>query len=650
MSNNNNAFLDWILTQGSEFDLAAGQQQQQQQSCSPNANIPLTNPELLPYLLGSNEPIAPSTATTTGCNNVNNNNNAAPVMVSTAATNYPLLPSTVPVGTAPAPTKTTSSSSTSSSSVGTHTAAAAPPLSFSSMGNNPVAPVEEFKPETASTITFGGGSGDMCSQNNLDYHNSHKHSSQLQHHRSEDDDDDYLSESQLKMMTSKERRQLRNKISARKFRNRRKEYISMLEGEVQKQKAENNQLRLEVTWIRSTADKLQKENDALRLKLVLCREGISPRRSRDGSHGSNNHDDDDNNNDNKKIVPAAHTVPSSNRTASLSPPSLGNSSFNDISGCNGSDNSSTSSSTNNHLTPPQVSLTSSVVDQWELVFSDHPQQQQQQQQQQHLLQQQQQQQLQQYYPYPVQHLQQQQQQHQFPQHHPHYMRQQQQQQQHLQQQPQPHQHYHNTYLAHAVMPDWDLRAILEKERDEATAATDMPANQLFRKYPLLAPALMSIVLGHTMTMTTKDLCSNAKLLAPPSPSSTGAPLDDDSSDLIPRFLANDLIFGPKISSLNSNKKGILTGEEFRLMWEAQQFRMDYSLDDWNPDVEEEEEGQRPRKANELPENCPLNWIQRQFCRFVYDYVIERYPHLETPAQHYLPLCDKLKRQQMISMA
>lgn len=36
------------------------------------------------------------------------------------------------------------------------------------------------------------------------------------------DDEDYLSETQLKMMTSKERRQLRNKISARKFRNRRK--------------------------------------------------------------------------------------------------------------------------------------------------------------------------------------------------------------------------------------------------------------------------------------------------------------------------------------------------------------------------------------------------------------------------------------------
>lgn len=43
--------------------------------------------------------------------------------------------------------------------------------------------------------------------------------------RRSEDDDEYLSESQLKMMTSKERRQLRNKISARKFRNRRKGFL-----------------------------------------------------------------------------------------------------------------------------------------------------------------------------------------------------------------------------------------------------------------------------------------------------------------------------------------------------------------------------------------------------------------------------------------
>lgn len=40
--------------------------------------------------------------------------------------------------------------------------------------------------------------------------------------RQQEDLDDHLSESELKKMTSKERRQLRNKISARKFRTRKK--------------------------------------------------------------------------------------------------------------------------------------------------------------------------------------------------------------------------------------------------------------------------------------------------------------------------------------------------------------------------------------------------------------------------------------------
>ncbi|KAG0219704.1 hypothetical protein BGX33_001470 [Mortierella sp. NVP41] len=53
-------------------------------------------------------------------------------------------------------------------------------------------------------------------------------------------------ESQLKLMTSKERRQLRNKLSARNFRVRRKEYIDQLEAQVKeaKQEAADTQRRL----------------------------------------------------------------------------------------------------------------------------------------------------------------------------------------------------------------------------------------------------------------------------------------------------------------------------------------------------------------------------------------------------------------------
>ncbi|KAI7847232.1 hypothetical protein BDC45DRAFT_576056 [Circinella umbellata] len=603
-NNENNAFINWILTQDpssvgfSQQQQQFPQPQQQQQTCSTmpptsNCQIPLANPEILPYILDGSTPSANATT-----NNIPN------------AANYPLLPSTVPME-APVPTGTISSSSDNSTAPNPHRS-----------------PVEDFKTEAA--ITFGNNSGCNNSSNN-----NQKDSSYLgnggdmkNHPHRSDDDEDYLSESQLKMMTSKERRQLRNKISARKFRNRRKEYISMLEAEVQKQKAENNQLRLEVTFIRTTADKLQKENDQLRLDLALCRKGI-----KSNSSTNNNEDSVDNGQNNKNtnnttttIMAAAHTVPSSNRSSSLSPPSLNNSSFNDSSNGSTSDCSSSTSS-NNNPSPPEL------IDQWDLVFNDN--------------------QLINYPMQPQQQLQVQQQQQPFSSTASLPSQQQQQQQQQYQQQYYP---YHNTYLAHAAMPDWDLHEILKKEKDES-----ITSNDLFHKYPLLAPALMSIVLGHTMSMTTEDLVSNTKLLPPPSD-----PLFMPPKDELPRFHPNELFFGPKIGSSNSSynnmskKFGILTGEDFRSIWEAQQEHyntMDYSLDDWNPEEEDETDDKKEivyvrigNGDNGLPKYCPLNWIQRQFCKFVYDYVIAKYPHLETPAQQYLPLCDKFRRQQMITMA
>lgn len=56
---------------------------------------------------------------------------------------------------------------------------------------------------------------------------------------SEDDEDS-------KDMSSKERRQIRNKISARNFRMRRKEYIVNLEAEIKKYKSENKAVRQEL--------------------------------------------------------------------------------------------------------------------------------------------------------------------------------------------------------------------------------------------------------------------------------------------------------------------------------------------------------------------------------------------------------------------
>ncbi|UKZ81948.1 BZIP-type transcription factor mbz1 [Trichoderma virens FT-333] len=58
-----------------------------------------------------------------------------------------------------------------------------------------------------------------------------------------DEDERLLASEEGKKLSSKERRQLRNKVSARAFRSRRKEYITQLESEVSGKVTENNDLR-----------------------------------------------------------------------------------------------------------------------------------------------------------------------------------------------------------------------------------------------------------------------------------------------------------------------------------------------------------------------------------------------------------------------
>ncbi|KIW05024.1 uncharacterized protein PV09_04179 [Verruconis gallopava] len=60
-----------------------------------------------------------------------------------------------------------------------------------------------------------------------------------------DEDERLLNSEEGKKLSSKERRQLRNKVSARAFRSRRKEYIGQLEGEVALKTNEVNELRLQ---------------------------------------------------------------------------------------------------------------------------------------------------------------------------------------------------------------------------------------------------------------------------------------------------------------------------------------------------------------------------------------------------------------------
>lgn len=65
-----------------------------------------------------------------------------------------------------------------------------------------------------------------------------------------DEDERLLASEEGKKLSSKERRQLRNKVSARAFRSRRKEYIGQLEGEVAVKVQEANDLRTENRLLR----------------------------------------------------------------------------------------------------------------------------------------------------------------------------------------------------------------------------------------------------------------------------------------------------------------------------------------------------------------------------------------------------------------
>lgn len=71
-----------------------------------------------------------------------------------------------------------------------------------------------------------------------------------------DEDERLLASEEGKKLSSKERRQLRNKVSARAFRSRRKEYIGQLEGEVAVKVQEANDLRVENQQLREENSRL----------------------------------------------------------------------------------------------------------------------------------------------------------------------------------------------------------------------------------------------------------------------------------------------------------------------------------------------------------------------------------------------------------
>lgn len=79
-----------------------------------------------------------------------------------------------------------------------------------------------------------------------------------------DEDERLLASEEGKKLSSKERRQLRNKVSARAFRSRRKEYISQLESEIATKVTENGDLR---TQNRALAEENRRLSDLTRMLL-----------------------------------------------------------------------------------------------------------------------------------------------------------------------------------------------------------------------------------------------------------------------------------------------------------------------------------------------------------------------------------------------
>ncbi|PHH89278.1 hypothetical protein CDD83_6364 [Cordyceps sp. RAO-2017] len=79
-----------------------------------------------------------------------------------------------------------------------------------------------------------------------------------------DEDERLLASEEGKKLSSKERRQLRNKVSARAFRSRRKEYISQLEAEIANKVNENGDLRAQN---RALSDENKRLTDLTRMLL-----------------------------------------------------------------------------------------------------------------------------------------------------------------------------------------------------------------------------------------------------------------------------------------------------------------------------------------------------------------------------------------------
>jgi hypothetical protein len=93
-----------------------------------------------------------------------------------------------------------------------------------------------------------------------------------------EDGEEIYTKAQWKSMSPKERRQLRNKISARNFRTRRKEYMTTIEVELNRNKLVAAKLQQQVDVYKTQNEELRAENSQLRLQVLVLsqRRSVSP--------------------------------------------------------------------------------------------------------------------------------------------------------------------------------------------------------------------------------------------------------------------------------------------------------------------------------------------------------------------------------------
>ncbi|KAI8093530.1 uncharacterized protein BX664DRAFT_329922 [Halteromyces radiatus] len=236
---------------------------------------------------------------------------------------------------------------------------------------------------------------------------------------------------------------------------------------------------------------------------------------------------------------------------------------------------------------------------------------------------------------------------------------------------------HNSFVSSALVPNFDFGNILCKQRKQQNGFD----NNLFREYPLLIPALMSIVIGHTMSMSTEDLLSHTRLLSTPTPSSMARPSANpfggdlyfgnkmtpglrrpfqDGSTLSKKqvhaiwenLLDNMVMVRSKQQVLSTTKEEDVEASVVQEMvrtsmkWD-QEHRIkneDNNDDDDYYDDDDDDEPWYDMPVTGFKAICPLYWMQRQFCRFVITYVVVKYPHLENSCKTYLPICEQYRRR------